>query len=70
MHFAKAMRKLSEKAASVRVRQVDLMLAKEVLEPARKQYTALFGEDAPTLSLDSTTFLPPPPGAGEEIESW
>lgn len=64
------MRKLSEKSATVRVRQVDVMLAKEILEPARKQYNALFGEDAPTLALDAATFLPPPPGTGDEIDSW
>lgn len=33
-----AMHKLGEPTALVKVRQADTMLAKEVLEPARKQY--------------------------------
>ena len=37
-----AMKKLQEKSATVKVRQVDLLLAKEIIEPARKQFTALF----------------------------
>ena len=64
------MKKLKEKNATVRVRQVDLLLAKEGLEPARKQFTALFQEDAPALSLDQTTFLPPPPTGAEDLASW
>lgn len=65
-----AMRKLNEKSASVRVRQVDLLLVKEVVEPARKAYTAMFGTEAPALTVDQTTFLPPPPTDGDEVESW
>ena len=65
-----AMRKLKEKTCSVRVRQVDLMLAKEVMEPARKLYTAQFQEDAPVLVLDQVNFLAPPPAGTEDISSW
>ncbi len=64
------MRKLKEKVCTVRVRQVDLVLAKEILEPARKQFTALFQEEAPTLTLDQTTFLSPPPTGNDDIASW
>ncbi|KAG2422445.1 hypothetical protein HXX76_016015 [Chlamydomonas incerta] len=67
--LVQAMRKLNEKSASVRVRQVDLLLVKEVVEPARKAYTAMFGSEAPVLTVDQTTFLPPPPADGEEVES-
>jgi hypothetical protein len=63
-------RKLKEKTCTVRVRQVDLLLAKEVIEAARKQYTALFQEDAPVLVLDQTTFLAPPPTGNEDVASW
>ncbi|PNW70799.1 hypothetical protein CHLRE_17g734500v5 [Chlamydomonas reinhardtii] len=67
--LVQAMRKLNEKSASVRVRQVDLLLVKEVVEPARKAYTAMFGTEAPALTVDQTTFLPPPPTDGDEVES-
>lgn len=62
-----AARKLGEKSATVRVRQVDLLAVKEVIEAARKSYTALFAEDAPVLTLDSSSFLPPPPTDNEEV---
>ncbi len=70
-----AMHKLGEPTGLVRVRQVDLALAKALLEPARKQYTACYGEDAPSLSLDQRTFLPPPPassasGDADDASSW
>ncbi|GAX82621.1 hypothetical protein CEUSTIGMA_g10047.t1 [Chlamydomonas eustigma] len=67
--MVQGMRKLKEKTCTVRVRQVDLLLAKEVMEPARKQYTALFQEDAPALLLDQTTFLAPPPIGNEDVAS-
>ncbi|KAF8072606.1 VHA-E1 [Scenedesmus sp. PABB004] len=59
--LVQAMRKLGEPTALVRVRQVDLALAKEVLEPARKQFAASYGAEAPSLTLDQRDFLPPPP---------
>jgi hypothetical protein len=50
------------------------MLAKELLEPARKQFAASYGKDAPTLTLDQRDFLPPPPSDkgddGDEAVSW
>ena len=64
------MRKLKEKTCTVKVRQVDLLLAKEVLEPARKQYTSTFKEDAPMLTVDQTNFLTPPPTGNEDLASW
>lgn len=65
------MKKLGEKSATVKCRQVDLILVKEVLEPARKNYTALFQEEAPVLALDQSSFLPPPPqGNSDEAMSW
>jgi V-type H+-transporting ATPase subunit E len=69
--LTQGMHKLGEKAAIVRCRQVDLMAVKEVVDAARKNYTALFGEEAPTLTVDSSDFLPPPPteGADSELES-
>ncbi|PNH03090.1 V-type proton ATPase subunit E1 [Tetrabaena socialis] len=67
--LVQAMRKLNEKTVSVRCRQVDLMLVKEVLEPARKSYTALFGAEAPALTLDQATFLAPPPTEGDDVDS-
>lgn len=66
--------KLREPTALVRVRQCDLMLAKEILEPARKQYAATYGKESPTLTLDQRDFLPPPPSGGaddgDEYSSW
>eukprot|EP00199_Chlamydomonas_sp_CCMP681_P005904 CAMPEP_0119102726 /NCGR_PEP_ID=MMETSP1180-20130426/1364_1 /TAXON_ID=3052 ORGANISM="Chlamydomonas cf sp, Strain CCMP681" /NCGR_SAMPLE_ID=MMETSP1180 /ASSEMBLY_ACC=CAM_ASM_000741 /LENGTH=227 /DNA_ID=CAMNT_0007087055 /DNA_START=121 /DNA_END=804 /DNA_ORIENTATION=- len=59
--LVQALKKLGEKSATVKCRQVDLVLVKEVLEPARKAFTALFQEEAPVLSLDQASFLPPPP---------
>lgn len=61
-----AMKKLDEKSATVKCRQVDLILVKEVLEPARKNFTALFQQDAPVLTLDQSSFLPPPPQGNAE----
>lgn len=65
-----AVKKLGEKSATVKCRQVDLILVKEILEGARKQYTALFQEEAPALSLDQSSFLPPPPQGNEDTASW
>jgi V-type H+-transporting ATPase subunit E len=70
-----AMHKLREPTALVRVRQCDLMIAKELLEPARKQYTAVYGSEAPTLTIDQRNFLPPPPSKdladdADEAVSW
>ncbi|KIY93242.1 V-type H+-transporting ATPase subunit E [Monoraphidium neglectum] len=63
--LVQALRKLGEPTAVVRVRQVDLALVKELVEPARKAYAAAFGEEAPTITIDSRDFLPPPPKAGD-----
>lgn len=59
--LVQALHKLREPTALVRVRQSDLMLAKEILDPARKQFAASYGTEAPTLTLDQRDFLPPPP---------
>lgn len=67
--LVQAMKKLEEQKATLRVRQVDVMLAKEILEPARKQFTALFGSEAPALSVDSNSFLAPPPSGAEDVDS-
>ncbi len=67
------MKKLGEKGASVKCRQVDLVLVKEILEPARKNFTALFQEEAPVLTLDQSSFLPPPPqgtAADDHLSRW
>jgi V-type H+-transporting ATPase subunit E len=65
------MKKLDEKAATVKCRQVDLVLVKEILETARKNFTALFQEEAPVLTLDQSSFLPPPPQANvDDSLSW
>lgn len=63
------MRKLKEPAAIVRCRQVDSALVQGALEPARTQFAAAFKEEAPALTLDSTTFLPPPTQTGKEEEA-
>lgn len=70
MQTLQGMKKLKEKTCSVKVRQVDLLLAKEVLEPARKQFTTLYKEDAPALIIDQNNFLPPPPTGNEDLASW
>lgn len=67
--LVQAMRKLKEPSAVIKVRQVDLLLAKEIIEPARKQYTSLFQADAPALTLDQNNFLPPPPTGNEDLAS-
>ncbi|GFR51972.1 hypothetical protein Agub_g14499 [Astrephomene gubernaculifera] len=67
--LVQAMRKLNEKSMTVTCRQVDLLLVKEVMDPARKAYTAMFGAEAPALAVDQTKFLPPPPTDGEDVES-
>eukprot|EP00197_Chlamydomonas_leiostraca_P009605 CAMPEP_0202863548 /NCGR_PEP_ID=MMETSP1391-20130828/4140_1 /ASSEMBLY_ACC=CAM_ASM_000867 /TAXON_ID=1034604 /ORGANISM="Chlamydomonas leiostraca, Strain SAG 11-49" /LENGTH=234 /DNA_ID=CAMNT_0049543195 /DNA_START=84 /DNA_END=788 /DNA_ORIENTATION=+ len=68
--LVQAMKKLNEKSATVKCRQVDLILVKEILETARKNYTALFQEEAPAITLDQSSFLPPPPqGSNEELAS-
>lgn len=61
LHLLQALHKLREPTALVRVRQCDLSLAKEIMEPARKQYAASYGSEAPSLTLDQRDFLPPPP---------
>lgn len=68
-----ALHKLGEPTALVRVRQADVAVAKDVMEPARKQYAATYGGEAPTLTLDSKSFLPPAPKGGDdgdESSSW
>lgn len=68
--LVQAMKKLEERSVTVKCRQVDLILVKEMLEPARKQFTALFHQEAPTLTLDQSSFLPPPPtGTGDDTSS-
>eukprot|EP00798_Chlamydomonas_sp_ICE-L_P030472 gene30472-35485_t len=69
LKLREAMRKLAEKSAIVRARQVDLTMVKDVLEPARKAYFALFNEEAPSLTMDQDHFLPPPPTGDSELES-
>lgn len=59
--IVQAMKKLGEKTAVVRCRQVDLMAVKECLDIARKNYTAMFNTEAPSLTLDQKEFLAPPP---------
>lgn len=69
--LAQAMKKLGERTAIVRCRQVDLMAVKECLEIARKNYTAMFNTEAPTLTLDQKEFLAPPPvNATDEGSFW
>lgn len=67
--LVQAMRKLKESTATVRVRQVDVALAKEILEPARKLFTTQFQEEAPVLVVDSVNFLAPPPTGVDEAAS-
>jgi V-type H+-transporting ATPase subunit E len=67
--LVQAMKKLGEKQAVVRCRQVDLGIVKEILEPARKQYFVLFQQDAATLSIDQTFLAPPPVNISDEVES-
>jgi V-type H+-transporting ATPase subunit E len=65
------MKKLGERTAVVRCRQVDLMAVKECLDVARRNYTAQFQQEAPTLTLDQKDFLPPPPvNMGDEGSYW
>ncbi len=65
------MKKLGERTAVVRCRQVDLAAVRDSLEPARKNYAAVFGEEAPSLTLDQKDFLPPPPtNATDETNTW
>lgn len=66
------MKKLGEKQAVVRCRHVDVALVKDVMEPARKQYTAVLKAEAPALSLDQDRFLPPPPTSTTDgdVASW
>mmetsp|Transcript_16430 Transcript_16430/g.48933 ORF Transcript_16430/g.48933 Transcript_16430/m.48933 type:complete len:227 (-) Transcript_16430:1006-1686(-) len=65
--LVQAMQKLKEPVAVVKVRQADVLLVKEVLEPARATYKKLTGQDAPQLAVDSSAFLPPAP-AGDDRE--
>lgn len=62
------MKKLGEKTAVVKCRQADLMMVRDVSEAARKQYTAVYGEEAPTLTIDQKDFLPPPPTSNDDVE--
>jgi len=56
-----AMHKLGEPTALVKVRQADTMLAKEILEPARKQYAG--GADAQGLWQVALVVRPSPSSA-------
>ncbi|KAG2485030.1 hypothetical protein HYH03_016233 [Edaphochlamys debaryana] len=67
--LVQAMRKLNEPKTTVRCRQVDLMLVKEVVDPARKAYTAMFGVEAPAVAVDQANFLAPPPTDSDDVES-
>ncbi|KAJ9514750.1 hypothetical protein QJQ45_028513 [Haematococcus lacustris] len=59
--LVQAMKKLGEKSATIKCRQVDVVLVKDVMDTARKNFTGQFQSEAPVLTLDQTTFLPPPP---------
>ncbi len=65
-----AANKLDEPSCVVRCRKVDVDIVKSVLEPARAKFQKEFGKPAPSLSVDETKFLPPPPTEDEELESW
>lgn len=67
---AQSMKKLGDKSTVVKCRQVDVMVVKEVLDTARKNYTSAFGEEAPALLLDQAEFLPPPPQKEDDVTSW
>eukprot|EP00877_Chromochloris_zofingiensis_P009622 jgi/Chrzof1/4913/Cz15g04090.t1 len=66
--LVQGMKKLGEKTAVVKCRQADLMMVRDVSEAARKQYTAVYGEEAPTLTIDQKDFLPPPPTSNDDVE--
>ncbi|KAK9845474.1 hypothetical protein WJX81_007411 [Elliptochloris bilobata] len=62
-----ALSKLKEDSATLKVREADLALLKEVAEPARSKYQQVFGKEAPSVAVDTKEFLPPAPkGSGDE----
>lgn len=73
MLVLQALNKLLEPEVVVRVRKVDLVLVKDILTPAAKRFTDVYGRAAPAIKIDETNFLPPPPtaaDASEEVASW
>lgn len=68
--LVQGMARLNEPEAVVRCRQADAQAVKESLEAARTEYANAFKTNAPKLSLDSSSYLPPAPVTGDEADSW
>lgn len=55
------LRKLGEETALVRCREIDLDLVKGLLPKAAEKYASTLGRKAPSISVDASNPLPPPP---------
>uniref|UniRef100_A0A7S0YAU0 Uncharacterized protein n=1 Tax=Polytomella parva TaxID=51329 RepID=A0A7S0YAU0_9CHLO len=56
-----SMKKIQEKSVTVKCRQVDLILVKDVIPEARKSFAAKYDQDAPEVVVDTKDYLAPPP---------
>ncbi|KAK9829507.1 hypothetical protein WJX72_006258 [[Myrmecia] bisecta] len=66
--LAQAVYKLSEPSALLKLREADLPLADDAISSARQKYKQVFGSEAPGVSVDKQSFLPPGPKAGDSDE--
>lgn len=66
--LAQSYAKLKEPALKVRCRECDVSLVTEAVESAKQLYKQLHPkEQAPTVVIDKTVFLPPPPSATNTV---
>lgn len=63
--LVQALNKLGEREALVRWRQVDVPLVQQVLPTVGDAYRKKYGSEAPKVSIDTVSYLPPPPQQGQ-----
>eukprot|EP00210_Caulerpa_lentillifera_P001227 g1183.t1 len=59
--FIQGLKKLGEKKAIVKCREVDKQMVQSMIQKARQEYSNTYSEGAPEVNLDDKNFLNPPP---------
>jgi len=59
--FIQGLKKLGEKSAVVKCREVDKTMVQAMIQKARQEYSNAYNEGAPEVKLDDKDFLHPPP---------
>lgn len=68
--LVQALFKLNEPSAIVKVREVDLPLAKDAIDQAKAKYQQVYGKPCPGTTLDTTNFLAPPPTGAAVVDEY